>query len=190
MAYLIHYNKNHSPKNGQFISGDGDGDGVVNDHAHRKYELKGGVKTAFGGQSKKEYKKKLESDYANQGVGKFQARRFAQNAAFQNEVNTKGYNKQKAKNAELVSKAKDALSKGDYKSYNEYCKKIVDTYRKARVNEEAIKRASEIGRAAIEQSDIYGSLGILGGALYENSNATTTSKIFKEINKQIEKEIG
>ena len=35
MAYLIHYNKNHSKANGQFVSGDGDGDGVVNDHANR-----------------------------------------------------------------------------------------------------------------------------------------------------------
>ena len=32
MAYLIHYNKNHSPKNGQFTSGDGDADGVRDDH--------------------------------------------------------------------------------------------------------------------------------------------------------------
>ena len=32
MAYLIHYNKNHSPKNGQFTSGDGDADGVKDDH--------------------------------------------------------------------------------------------------------------------------------------------------------------
>ena len=187
--YLIHYNKNHSPKNGQFISGDGDGDGVANDNAHSKYELKGGSKTAFGGQTKKEYKKKLEEDYRKQGVRKIQSKRFAMNAAFQNEVNTKGYNKRKAENAELVSKAKDALSKGDYKSYNAYCKKIVDTYRKARANEEAIKRASEIGRAAVEQSDIYGSLGVLGATLYENSNAVTTAKIFKEINDQVDKEM-
>lgn len=33
--YLIHYNKNHSKVNGQFVSGDGDGDGQVNDHAQR-----------------------------------------------------------------------------------------------------------------------------------------------------------
>lgn len=32
MAYLIHYNKNHSKKNGQFVSGDGDSDGIVDDH--------------------------------------------------------------------------------------------------------------------------------------------------------------
>jgi hypothetical protein len=31
--YLCHFNKNHSPKNGQFVSGDGDGDGQVNDRA-------------------------------------------------------------------------------------------------------------------------------------------------------------
>lgn len=35
MSYLIHYNKNHSPKNGQFVSGDGDSDGITNDHANR-----------------------------------------------------------------------------------------------------------------------------------------------------------
>ena len=34
-SYLIHYNKNHSKANGQFVSGDGDGDGIVNDHSHR-----------------------------------------------------------------------------------------------------------------------------------------------------------
>lgn len=33
--YLCHYNKNHSKTNGQFTSGDGDGDGISNDHAHR-----------------------------------------------------------------------------------------------------------------------------------------------------------
>ena len=33
--YLVHFNKNHSPKNGQFTSGDGDGDGISDDHAHR-----------------------------------------------------------------------------------------------------------------------------------------------------------
>jgi hypothetical protein len=33
--YLMHFNKNHSPKDGKFTSGDGDGDGITNDHAHR-----------------------------------------------------------------------------------------------------------------------------------------------------------
>lgn len=33
-SYLIHYNKNHSKKNGQFVSGDGDGDGTADEH-HR-----------------------------------------------------------------------------------------------------------------------------------------------------------
>lgn len=32
--YLVHFNKNHSKKNGQFISGDGDSDGVADEH-HR-----------------------------------------------------------------------------------------------------------------------------------------------------------
>lgn len=34
-SYLIHFNKNHSKANGQFISGDGDADGIIDDHAHR-----------------------------------------------------------------------------------------------------------------------------------------------------------
>ena len=39
LDYLVHYNKNHSKANGQFVSGDGDGDGVVNDHANQKKQL-------------------------------------------------------------------------------------------------------------------------------------------------------
>ena len=35
-SYLIHYNKNHSKTNGQFVSGDGDGDGISNDHKNQK----------------------------------------------------------------------------------------------------------------------------------------------------------
>lgn len=35
-SYLIHFNKNHDPKNGQFTFGDGDGDGQINDRAQRK----------------------------------------------------------------------------------------------------------------------------------------------------------
>ena len=31
MSYLIHFNGNHSSKNGQFITGDGDGDGIIDD---------------------------------------------------------------------------------------------------------------------------------------------------------------
>ena len=40
--YLIHFNKLHSRKNGQFISGDGDGDGTADEH-HRY--SKNGVKS-------------------------------------------------------------------------------------------------------------------------------------------------
>ena len=40
MAYLIHYNKNHSKANGQFISGDGDGDGISNDHKNQRMSEK------------------------------------------------------------------------------------------------------------------------------------------------------
>lgn len=33
--YLVHFNRNHDTKTGQFAPGDGDGDGVSNDHANR-----------------------------------------------------------------------------------------------------------------------------------------------------------
>lgn len=31
-SYLIHFNRNHSSKDGKFVSGDGDGDGITDDH--------------------------------------------------------------------------------------------------------------------------------------------------------------
>ena len=51
-SYLIHYNKNHSKKNGQFVSGDGDGDGTADEH-HRY--SKNGVKDSKSYNIQKEY---------------------------------------------------------------------------------------------------------------------------------------
>lgn len=31
-SYLVHFNKLHSSRNGRFINGDGDGDGIIDDH--------------------------------------------------------------------------------------------------------------------------------------------------------------
>jgi hypothetical protein len=42
MAYLIHFNQNHSSKDGRFVSGDGDGDGIVNDHSSKKENKENG----------------------------------------------------------------------------------------------------------------------------------------------------
>ena len=62
--YLVHYNKNHSPKNGQFTSGDGDGDGISNDHAHRSKKKASKRSPAKNATSKKatSRRKKMESD--------------------------------------------------------------------------------------------------------------------------------
>lgn len=35
-TYLIHFNKNHSSKDGKFTYGDGDGDGITDDHANQR----------------------------------------------------------------------------------------------------------------------------------------------------------
>lgn len=40
MAYLIHFNQNHNPRNGRFDFGDGDGDGQLNERQIRKLEEK------------------------------------------------------------------------------------------------------------------------------------------------------
>lgn len=42
--YIMHFNKNHNPANGQFAPGDGDGDGIVNDHKYA-YTKDGSKKT-------------------------------------------------------------------------------------------------------------------------------------------------
>ena len=47
MAYLIHYNKNHSKSNGQFVSGDGDGDGIVNDNINKTHNADGRKKGVY-----------------------------------------------------------------------------------------------------------------------------------------------
>lgn len=188
-SYLIHYNKNHSKANGQFISGDGDGDGITNDNAHRKYELKGGSKNAFGGKSKKEYKKELEEKYRQAGNNKLKSKRFASRAALMNTIQTNQYNKYREQNSEYAKKAKEAFDRKDYKKYNAYCKKMIDTYKKARINEETINRSYELGKILVEESDIYGALGVLGYTLYQNSPAMTSNTIYKNIANDVEKEV-
>ena len=50
MAYLVHFNKLHSKSNGQFISGDGDGDGTADEH-HRYTTDGRSVSTNSGSES-------------------------------------------------------------------------------------------------------------------------------------------
>ena len=50
-SYLIHFNKNHSSSTGQFISGDGDGDGVIDDHHNYK---KNKLVSKFSGENARE----------------------------------------------------------------------------------------------------------------------------------------
>lgn len=35
-TYLVHFNRNHDSKNGQFTYGDGDADGITNDHKNQR----------------------------------------------------------------------------------------------------------------------------------------------------------
>lgn len=74
MAYLIHYNKNHSKANGQFVSGDGDGDGIADDHHNYARNKKTGsttstTSTASKGKSGLTKKQKVAIGVAAVGVG-------------------------------------------------------------------------------------------------------------------------
>ena len=64
--YLMHFNKNHDPKNGQFTFGDGDDDGIRDDHAHRgKKDTPIAVKAlnpAFGVRSYKQLRRENSED--------------------------------------------------------------------------------------------------------------------------------
>lgn len=58
-SYLCHYNKNHSKVNGQFTSGDGDGDGIVDDRRNQK---------PFKSMSRKEQKAYIKERQALSGA--------------------------------------------------------------------------------------------------------------------------
>ena len=68
-TYLVHFNKNHSPKNGQFVSGDGDGDGQT----EYRDRLRNNKKT-FKEMSRKEQKqyikdrRKLNNEIINRSI--------------------------------------------------------------------------------------------------------------------------
>lgn len=61
--YLAHFNKNHSKANGQFISGDGDGDGVVDDH-HNYAQNKQGDTSGSNVEGELKNKKKFDKSSA------------------------------------------------------------------------------------------------------------------------------
>lgn len=59
-VYLVHFNKNHDKK-GQFTFGDGDGDGVRDDHHHDINEINNRVKTGFKDAQKRQTKRAIIS---------------------------------------------------------------------------------------------------------------------------------
>lgn len=69
--YLVHFNKNHSSKNGQFTFGDGDGDGISDDHHNykkngwavsRKLQNRDGSLTESGKYNLGQYKNYLKKE--------------------------------------------------------------------------------------------------------------------------------
>lgn len=47
-TYLVHFNKNHSSKDGKFTYGDGDGDGIIDDHRNGRKGQSGSSSRSSG----------------------------------------------------------------------------------------------------------------------------------------------
>ena len=172
--YLIHFNQNHSPKNGQFIAGDGDGDGIIDDHRNQR-------KTAFGGKSKKEYVTNMQSKYESAGHRKSFSKQYAKKAAMMNERYTKFYNKNMEKAKSFGEKARAALKAGDTKSYETNTKKMLAAYRNARIDDEMINRSYDLGKAVVKSSNAYMAGGVLNYTIYEGTNTDSVAKIQKQV---------
>lgn len=113
-SYLIHFNKNHSKKNGQFISGDGDGDGTADEH-HRYTDYGKGKEVTVGNIRKitsyhpstdKKYRKNLER------VDKYRAK--ADNEFEQTEYAKKLKAEMFKANSEFGKYANEYWKKGKY----------------------------------------------------------------------------
>lgn len=100
LDYLIHFNKNHSKSNGQFISGDGDGDGILNDNINQRKSLRlerkdeKWAKRNYDRLYKKAYKpiKKEMARYVNNELNKFYGHQLRQgkiSRSFMNAYNHK-----------------------------------------------------------------------------------------------------
>lgn len=64
--YLIHFNRQHDPKTGKFIFGDGDGDGIANDHAYKKKIITSSSRNIT---FKERPTSKIDSKFTRVGIG-------------------------------------------------------------------------------------------------------------------------
>ena len=69
--YIMHFNKNHSPHDGKFTTGDGDGDGVADDHHSGNRTNDGSVSSISTKSSKqpKTYGQTLKSKGTKKVIG-------------------------------------------------------------------------------------------------------------------------
>ena len=178
-TYLAHFNQNHSPKTGQFINGDGDGDGIIDDHRNQR-------KTAYGGKSKKDYVTKMQSEYESAGHRKSFSKQYAKKAAMMNERYTKFYNQNMEKAKSFGEKAKAALRSGDTKAYESNTKKMLAAYRNARIDDEMIKRSYDLGKAVVKSSNAYMAGGVLNYSIYEGTNADSVAKIQRQVVEKVD----
>ena len=181
MNYLIHYNQNHSKSNGQFISGDGDGDGIVNDHANQR-------KTAYGGKSKDSYTKDMYTKYTKAGYKNIESKRYARAAAQQNKMHTDFYNRSIEKAKKFSDKAQAEKRVGNMKAYEAYTKKMLAAYRDAKINSGMIERAYDLGRSVTVEGDLSALGGISAYTIYQSTNQNSTTNIRKQVTEQVDRE--
>lgn len=178
--YLCHFNQNHSKKNGQFTSGDGDGDGIVNDHAHRK-------KVAFGGKSKDEYTKSMYSKYRKEGYNKLDAKNYARFAANQNKLYTDYHNKSIDRAKKFHDKAQAEKKVGNMKAYKQYTDKMLAAYRDAKINAGMIDRAYDLGRSIVQEAGLMALGGAPAFTIYNNTNKNSTEAIRRQVTEEVDR---
>lgn len=175
-SYLIHYNKYHDPKTGQFT-----------------FAKDAPYKIEYDGKSKKSYVDDMAAKYRErEGYGRGKSIRVARSAAEQNKMNTTAYNRNLKANKKYTEEANAALASGDQKKYEKYTNKAKKAYKDAKVDEILLSLDNQynLGKAFYKQKVDQALLGI-GGNLasmyapggymeYYNAAKAEVEKLMKE----------
>lgn len=148
-SYLVHYNKYHDPKTGQFT-----------------FAKDAPYKIEYDGKSKKSYVDEMATEYRKrEGYSHGKAIRVARSAAEQNKMNTNAYNYNLKANKKYTEEANAALASGDQKKYEKYTNKAKKAYKEAKVDEILLNLDNQynLGKAYYKQKEAQLWFGAAGG---------------------------
>lgn len=131
MSYLIHFNPNHDPKNGQFT--------------FSKDTPK--IKAYDGVRDRLRQQKEKKKEYISEGYKKSYARRYARDTSNIKIGLSKQYNKYVKDNIRFNKKSEKYAEKGKEEKAELWAKRAVLAYKDAKLTEAYIDQAAELGRA-------------------------------------------